>query len=198
MQSKNKTIRIPTSTYNEYKSANAVFLGKGKFNTCWLVNDIVYCFVKHNYNNHATDYSKEGISRWADSDNIHIPQLKKMGESECGKYMIYTMPRYQKLTAQSGNAWQQYKKLNRIWINNFTVNPLTGYERNNNIINTLRGNIDESIINALQSINDALANYGDYYYFEFPKRNLMVNSNGTLILLDVIFNSHANRSYKNS
>jgi len=71
-----------------------------------------------------------------------------------------------------------------------------GYDMNQAFIETIIDKLPESIIDALQSINNACTNYGDYYRFEFCKRNLKVNKDGTLILLDCIFNSHALKSFQ--
>lgn len=175
------------------------YLGKGAFAKCYTDGESVYSFIRIPYSGEI-DYSKEGISQWADGDNPHIPQYTEIDIDDDSK-RLYKSPLYLDLTPANKIAWNQAKELYKAW-NSLDWNDYKklqfGYEINREIIKRLDGKIPESIIAALHSINDALRNYGDHYRFEFPKRNLKVDHNGNLILLDVIFNSHALKSYQES
>lgn len=189
---KNNTRKINIITgWNEEETIEAEFIGRGSFATCYRVDSMVYSYVNHG--RVESDYSKEAISEFASDDNIHIPQIKKLGDYETGlnSGILYSMPFYEKLTASHVTAWKQYNTLKSAWNKNNVYGSkgnLSWYEWNVKLIESLRGNISESIIEALESINDACSNYGLDYRFEFPKQNLKVDSNGNLILLDVIFN----------
>ena len=171
----------------------AAYLGRGSFVTCYEHEGIVYSFIKEN-NNREFDYSKEGIAEWADNNNIHVPDFNYMGTFDDGT-KLYTSPLYGDLKASHKIAWSQYKQLKNAWESiPFTLER--GYYKNNRIIDSLRDIVSGELIEALETINDSCSNYGDYYLFEFPKRNLKVDSDGNLILLDVIFNPRALNSYK--
>lgn len=178
--------QIKNIVINSEKIA-AEFLGAGSFSTAYKYNEDVYIYTKVGNNN--TDYSKMAIAEWADLDNQHMPQIEKI-DSNDDNYYLYRMPFYYPLTAKSCKAWNEYKKLKSAWYN--SSDNRFGYIRNQNIINECYNqNVDSSIIDALESINNACTNYDDCYFFEFSPRNLAIDESGNLILLDVIFNKKA-------
>jgi len=171
-------------------TVNAQFLGRGMFATCYQVDDKVYSFLKYP-DRGEVDYSKDAIYEWADSDNRHIPDFRRMGYVSNDTQILYTSSLYESLTSKHVNAWNDYKIINRVWRDSFNLHDRFEYDFNQRVIDNLHGLVSVELIEGLQSINDACRNYGDYYRFEFPKRNLKVDSNGNLILLDVIFNVKA-------
>ncbi|MFM9972922.1 MAG: hypothetical protein ACKVQK_31485 [Burkholderiales bacterium] len=172
----------------------AEFIGKGQFARCYRVGDSVYSFV--NNGNRHSDYSKEAVSMWADSNNVHIPQIEKMGnyDNKHGYGILYKMPYYESLSVKHAEARSQFKKLKKAFDKNlWNVSNELGFEKNQRLIQYLRDNSPEleSIIDALESIDGAGRNYGDNYIIEIGKRNIKVDSEGRLILLDVLFNADA-------
>jgi hypothetical protein len=182
-----KTIKIPDN-FGDYESVDAVYIGRGSFATCYRVGDSVISFVKVSDNFDRSDYSKEIISL-IDSDNVHIPQIEKLGYSEDYNYMIFKCPFYSPLKADNVKAWRQYKKLKDAWESSFSLycNESTNYDANERVINSLPDTM-RKVKDALHLINMSSSNYSLNYRLEFPKRNLKVDSFGNLILLDVIFN----------
>jgi len=182
---KAKQITLPDG-----KRIQAQFLGAGAFAKCYLAQDgFVYSIVKNGQK--ESDYSKQAVGEWADSDNLHIPEIEFLGEDD-NNCLIYKAVYYQnKLTAAHSSAWAEYKTLKRIWMDNINFDRL-GFVQNNKIIDLARAaGVKESICDALQSISDSCRNYGDFYFLEFRTCNLKVNDAGELILLDAIFNKKA-------
>jgi len=191
MKNKVKKITLPNK-WNEEESIDAVFIGRGAFATCYRVDSIVYSFV--NTSGRHVDLSKEAVAYFTDEENIHIPKIEKLGDYDKGVKdygIIFKMPYYEKLTASHKIAWNQYKTLKSAWYKANKKDSESWFDFNCHIIESLRGNISESIIDALESINNACTNYSLDYKFEFPTANLKVDSSGNLILLDVIFNVKA-------
>jgi len=188
-----KNIRIPNK-WNQYKTLEARYLGRGSFSICFESGGMVYSFVKHGIK--ETDYSKEIISEWVNKENPHIPEIQKIGNMESDNGIIYQCPLYKPLTSKNRIAWSQFKIVESIWNElrfSFSHRTTPAYIQNQNIIESVKNNasIPKSLIEALQDINDSAMNYGNHYYFEFAKRNLCVDEDGNLILLDVIFNKNA-------
>jgi hypothetical protein len=153
------------------------------------VDNTVYAFVKlASY--YETDYSKEAIAEFA--SGINLPDIVRLGESENGDFTLYSMPYYNPLTKESGQAWKEFQQLKRIWSGTSKSYDESGYDYNLRIIEQARqSGLDAGLIESLESINDACTNYGLDYRFEFAQRNLKVDGNNRLILLDVIFNARA-------
>lgn len=165
------------------ESHNAEFLGKGSFNTCYVLNNSVVCFVKIGRDSNHTDYSKDILKDSIDSP--HIPLIEYLDDNY--QHKIYKMPLYKKLTTGSP-AYKQAKILNKKWLEFQYDTKKENYYNNQNLIFSLVGILPESLIEALHSINDNSVNYSYNYRFEFPLRNMMEDESGNLILLDVIFN----------
>jgi len=191
--SKTQTIKLPNA-WGEYESHDAEFLGRGSFATCYRIGNRVYSFVKNGDKNN--DYSKEAIAEFA--SGLHVPDIRSEGDSQDEKHKIYSMPFYSRLMKESPFAWQQAKKLQVIWKRILSSSAWQGskntwgYEYNNKIIDAARiEGLPESIIESLESIGNACANYGDKYFFEFSNRNLKIDAQGNLIFLDIVFNGQA-------
>jgi hypothetical protein len=179
----------------DYKMIDARFIGRGAFATCYRDNDTVYSFIKTNGDN--SDYSKEAIALFANGK--HIPQIEKLGGNVDESGLVFKMPFYNRLNNTNPEAWRQARTLIRIWKRmGYKQQGESGYEYNNRVIEFVRmeaienddSTLDE-IADDLESIKNACSNYDDTYVFEFAVRNMKVNDDGTLILLDVIFNAKA-------
>ena len=159
-------------------------IGKGLFSKAYLTesNDVIIVTFTDLKN---VDYTKEGISEFA--NGLNVPQIQRLGYTRDLKSQVYKMPYYKKLTKKDyPTAWNQAKIL-QMELNN--AGNICGYNDNDKWLDSLYGKIDESIIESLREINYALGNYdSESYCFEFPIRNLKVDFDGNLILLDVIFN----------
>lgn len=187
-----KRIKILNGWGEEFP-IDARYLGRGAFATCYEADGFVYSFVKANDAHNHTDYSKEALSEWA--SGLNVPEFEKMGIMEDGR-ALYKSPLYNPLTPKNKVAWNQFRILESAWKK--TSYKKFGYEFNYTLIDSVRDVLPIELIESLESINSACSNYGDSYYFEFPRRNLKIDSNGNLILLDVIFNSHATKGYLTS
>jgi hypothetical protein len=170
-------------SWGEPVKIEARFLGRGSFAACYEVDGVVYSFVKQQ---RETDYSKEAIAEFAIGE--HLPDIEKIGIFDDGT-MLFKSRLYQPLTPEYEIAWRQFRILESAW-KNCKVSE-SNYDFNYEIIQTLRGQIEPSIIESLESLVDACGNYGNSYKLEFARRNLKVDETGKLILLDVIFNRKA-------
>lgn len=173
------------------------FLGKGMFCQAFRRLDTgrVLCFCKE-------DFTKE-ILTWDQCKLPHIPDVTRVDRMDDADY-IYEMPYYEKLTASNKAAWSAYKALDAAWEQgrrkaigkgaktNQSFHAL-GADINRYTIEAAKtaGNVPEAIIEALEAIADSASNYGQHYTFEFAPRNLKVDADGNLILLDVIFDAKA-------
>jgi hypothetical protein len=170
--------------WGEPVKIEAEFLGRGDFATCYKVDEVVYSFVKQG--ERETDYSKEAAAEFAIGE--HLPDIEKIGTFDDGT-MLFKSKLYQPLTPEHKTAWKQFRILESAW-KKCRVSE-SDYNFNYEIIQTLRGQIEPSIIESLESLVDACGNYGNSYKLEFARRNLKVDETGKLILLDVIFNRKA-------
>ena len=186
-----------TNRWNEIETIEADLLGRGAFATCYRHNDTVYSYVKDtNRGFEYNDYSKEAISNFT-IESVHIPSIVAHGEvyTRGGFKQLYEMPFYNKLQKiESPVAYKQARILQKAQERldtQFYFLHHNGYEYNNELIESVRDLLPSELIQALESINSACSSYGENYKFEFPTRNLKVDSNNNLVLLDCIFNVDA-------
>lgn len=187
-----KTIKIPSKWAEEIEEIQAEFLGAGEFARCYRKDNTVYSFVSSHKK--EVDYSKQAIAG-INTKNIFIPDIENLGILGNIGIMVYKMAFYQDLKPENKTAWSQFKTLQKA-CENINVNDYKfGYDRNNLIIDSVREVLPVELIEALENINSACSNYSQNYYFEFQQRNLKVDEQGNLILLDVIFNAHATKAF---
>lgn len=199
MTTTNKIVNIQIlDGWQEKKTIKAKFLGKGAFAKCYKSEEdgLVYSFVASGQN--ESDYSKQAIAEFTDQNNPYIPKIEQLGEFDDNGGILYRMPFYQPLTKQSGWAWSEFQLLKQA-INCLYPDKTYGYDRNSAIIEYLRqkGQVSSDLVSALEDINTACSNYSLDYLFEFCQRNLKVDDNGHLILLDCIFNRDALKEKRN-
>jgi hypothetical protein len=183
-----KTITI-LDNWGKSVKIEARFLGRGSFAACYEIDGVVYSFVKQG--KRETDYSKEAIAEFAIGE--HLPNIEKIGFFDNGT-MLFKSKLYQPLTPEHKTAWKQFRIMESAW-KKCEIGE-SDYNFNYEVIEALRGQIEPSIIESLESLVDACGNYGDSYRLEFNKRNLKVDETGKLILLDVIFNRKALKWHK--
>lgn len=166
-----------------------IFLSRGAFTKAYRSNDKVYAYTiigKH------TDYSKEAIATFCEGK--HIPAIEVLGESN--EYRVYQMPFYQKLEKKHAQAWSDFRKLLKIWekLVYGATRYLHGYELCEAFEKAVRdSDLSDDLKGAVTDIMYAVSNYGDSYRVEICQRNLKVDKDGNLILLDIVFNPIAKR-----
>lgn len=159
----------------------AEYIGKGQFSTCYRIDDKVYSFTKN-------DPSKELVNLFCDN-NIHLPALH-LFESHDDYIQVYEMPFYNKLTKDSEPAWSQYKALKSLWEGipvpwkapqDWHKDKVQKFQ---NLVNA--SDLPSSLKDAIDQLCSNSYNY-DRILFEFSPRNLGLDDQGNLVLLDVIF-----------
>jgi hypothetical protein len=63
--------------------------------------------------------------------------------------------------------------------------------KENQVAAVENANVPDSLKEAVRSLSDYVSNYGSGWLFEFPKRNLMEDADGNLVLLDVLYDAEA-------
>lgn len=143
-------------------------------------------------------YDKETLCMASENDNnSHLPIVRRRGDFTYrgGDYYIFETVYTVKPTKENSlHAYNTAKILDSIWVNKFRSR--FNYRRKHDMhsvcydfIEYLRENnsVDESVIDALDTIYTWASHYDSNMFFEFPMRNLGVNDNGELVLRDVLF-----------
>jgi len=175
------------------------YLGKGHFSTCWKSTNTIGERVVFTLTN-SEDYGKEILARTINASDLdkrkHLPVVKR--EGDLNDKTVYKMPLYSKLTAKHKMAWAQAKMLRtlfdqvrREFLNNCNheyehLYRYRSIEICQEFVNQL---VPGQLADALQALLDTMCDYGSSMLFEFPTRNLCVDSEGRLILLDIIFDT---------
>lgn len=172
----------------------AEFLGRGHYCTAYRRGDVVYCFVTEG------EYMKDVIYEQFDHEKPtpHIPAIDRHAEQFTrGKYLkVYSMPFYPNATAKDKDAWPVLVTLRKAaerifsekygWKAPLAVN---GAYFNRDIIEATRGEVPESVSEALQELADAAGNYGCGVSFEFGRRNIGVDTQGRIVFRDILFDA---------
>lgn len=177
-------------------------IGKGRFVAAFRSVDCpstVYLLV----NQSDGDYSKEILGQL--QDRPYIPRLKHLGDLErSGRFgrsdsvEVYETVFYRRLNASFKDAWRAYKQMRDAREAAFTAKF---YNRDNrasyfNGAAIMDDTLDRlaalpdfpaDLLATLRDIADEASNYGASYTFEFIPRNLAVDADGGLILLDPVF-----------
>lgn len=186
-------------TLNNGEIIPVEFIGKGRFSEAWKNCTSVYVITRAR--EWGTDYAKEMLSHLTDDEtfNKHIPMVEYLGDIDGRDDKVYKMPLYEKLTAKYVKAWSQFKLLEaakeQAWNETMAkvdyrkkFNPYDCVVVNDRTIELLtEQGLDEELLEALQLLRDNITNWGTQFLFEFEKRNLCVDSQGKLILLDCLF-----------
>lgn len=176
-----KTIKV------DGKPIDTTYLGKGMFCTAYrrVDNGRVIVFSIDG------EHSKELLSMCGKMP--HIPDVSRIDGSADDQY-AYEMPYYEPLTTKSKVAWKQYKALEvarqeayKKYVTLSRPLYLCGYDLNYHV--TQIADIPDDLRDAIKEIADWGCNYGEEYVFEFAKRNMCVDEDDRLVLLDPIFNS---------
>jgi len=159
-------------------------IGKGMFWTAYQEKNSNNVFLVGKANN---DYSKEAVALWC-SELKHIPKLERVYRDEDTEIFktVYTPG----LKAKDRDAWSDYKKLRGLWENYLTENlsPTRLQFVAQNFRTVLDdADIKESLKEALEEMIEAVSNYDGEWLLEFAPRNLGVDEEGNLILLDILY-----------
>ena len=185
------------------ENQDVIRIGAGEFSTAWRVvdSDIVYILSRTDDENNQ--YVKD---IYVHSSGKHIPEYETV---ELERYIprvgyrnVFKTRYYHKLTASNKEAWNQAiilrNTLDRVKReNNAWRNPDNAYTLLYDVIAMLRkeSSVPESLIEALDRLYSWATAYGSNFYIEFQTRNLKVDNNGDLILLDVIFFERSRSRY---
>lgn len=181
--------RFTLNTGSEWAEVEQI--GRGRF--CTAYRDIsstdVYLVVKEEIG----DYSKRILG---DCSGPYFPKLEYLGPySSCE---VFKTTYYRKLTAKSKQAWKEFracqKARDEAWsqtLNQYRQQSVSqlGQVCIGKTLDILRdaGSVSEELLEALEELASAAGNYGSGYTFEFAARNLAVDENDHLILLDPVF-----------
>jgi hypothetical protein len=185
-----------TITLPDKSQVAAAYLGKGRHCTAYRRGDDVFCFVVEG------DYSKDIIAEWVEDGLPHVPVVEKLGEvyhrkGECRK--VYRMPFYPNVTAGDEGAWKCLRVLaesaERVFRAEYVAKgralAVDGAYFARDVIDATRGEpwVPESVAVALESLADAMANYGCGWAFEFGKRNIGTDPQGRIVFRDIMFDA---------
>lgn len=169
-------------------------IGRGRYTTAWANGSHVYLQTDER------DASKEMLANLArrSGRNQHLPDCHYLGELGA-RHRLYSMPKYRKVTARDTRvAWELLKCLITLrerarrlaatndpkWDSyalNAAFRELIDDGEGNNI-----SGLPDALQAALLALLDEAANYGEYT-LEFRRANVAADGNGTLILLDPLF-----------
>lgn len=171
-----------------YNNENVTRIGAGQFAVAYRSDenpDNVYLFVKD------TELAREcvmQVSRQNEDSNPHLPLMTIVEQAE--KTNVYLTRYSDKLTKKKyPQAWEIAKRLRLHKENSRWQTPSNWHILCADIIEKARNDsaIPDSIVEALEHIESWASAYGSDYMFEFPARNLGVDSNGNLVLRDILF-----------
>lgn len=183
-------------------------IGKGMFHTCYVDRASSQVYSVTIERSAGSDYSKEILSHpqlgCGGTTNPHIPTVEYLGDIDGRDNRVYRMPLYFPLRAENKTAWEQFKRLESAKHDAWTAvcheQVITGWGTkqkmrmsdigrlvNQRVCSMTAETLPVTLHTALIELTDAAANYGSSYCLEFSRKNCMVDGNGTLILLDVLF-----------
>ena len=170
-------------------------LGKGAFATAYIVDALPLVLAEvRDIGGSQMDYSKTILAEILRTDytSPHLPHISYVGVTL--NATLFAMPRYTvPLRAAHKIAWAQAKTL-RVCLAeaNNRSHKLHGYaSREMTLQCAAEAPLPRSLLEALTTLSDAADNYGSQYRFEFPARNLGVDAEGNLVLLDVLYDPDA-------
>jgi hypothetical protein len=180
-----KTIRMAELELDGGAKIELCFLGKGMYHNCYVDREQEFVYSVPIQKNPAKgtveDISKEIMAfAWGSNQtNQHIPAVDRIGWLN-DEIPVYKMPFYPPLTAAWEEAWTQLK-----FLNSFEPADKSLLYENAELASKW-----PKLAEAMDTIIHTAWDYGQYadpWFLEFPKRNLRVDKDGNLVLLDVLF-----------
>ena len=124
-------------------------------------------------------------------DNPHLPSVERMGYTK--DQTVYRMPFYRKLTkASAPRAWADYQAIRRCLGSLPPLdNTYDGYDRSYRAVECVKNAdvVSDELVEALELLRDTAADYGSSYAMEISPRNLAVDEQGNLVLLDLMYDA---------
>jgi hypothetical protein len=172
-------------------------IGKGRFTTAWRAVEVSLSHLVYLVVDQEHDSSKQLLSQCRGE---HIPHLRCLGD--IGERVLYETTYYQPLTAQIKGAWAQYKLLREAYDCAMRMfhdrrnrrEPLQEQVRQANQVFSDQvadaTYISDSLKDSVESMMTWVDNWPGYL-IEIAKRNLAVDCQGRLILLDPCFDADA-------
>lgn len=172
-------------------------IGQGAFATVYEdveVPDRVWITIQSG--TRKTDPSKEIVARILQAThNPYLPYLREVGQTF--DETVYVAPKLQAPLRKDNvtpTGWKEATVLAALLKEarmSVVVEP--AYNRGTRVRERFMVLAERSpalsplLVEALSLLHDAAYDYGYNFYFEFPKRNLASDTNGHLVLLDVLF-----------
>lgn len=177
MKAKIKIVKTLNLVLDDGEVVNAQFLGKGTFAQAYQADKDVYVLVKD-------CFMKESIALFADKIP-HVPDIEHLGNLDSG-VQVYKMPFYEKLRKTHAEAWSHYRAIMVVRDEMNRERPRGLQEDLRDTVERLKGRVPDALVRALETIIEASLNYGETM-LDLGPRNLAVDSDGRLILLDILF-----------
>lgn len=182
-------------------------IGAGQFAEVYITPDYAYIVAAMK---HEDTPDKEILVHAHEDapDNPHLPAIEKLGTltwrgpAAAGRTRrwdtgadvftnVYVLPVYDVpvTKAKSAKAWKDFQVLKKAsdashrWPSPWR----SGYEHNVEIVEAVKGKVSSTLHEALEILVSWAANFSDQMLFEFAARNLAVDGNGNLVLLDPLF-----------
>jgi hypothetical protein len=164
-------------------------IGKGMFSTIHRdLNDPsrVFAFVSEGA------YEKEILADAHRSlpKNPHIPAVERFGTLTDGR-MVYAMPFYVAPYRKDNAKASDHAAFNKIraCISKTYARPKQRpYQTTERMVECVeQAGVPDAILEAVQELRDASANYGDSFGMEFSPRNVATDADGNLVLLDLLY-----------
>jgi hypothetical protein len=152
------------------------FLGKGLWSKVYRVSEDEVIIL-------SSDPAKECLAIFC-QDVKYLPKLTCL--ENVNDVACYLSPFYYPLKASNKKAWGQYKAVKQC-LEAVSFQEREKYKCFEGFKNALYClDIDPEIIEAINTLLDNMANYTDHVFLELSPRNVKVDGNGELILLDII------------
>ena len=173
-------------------------IGKGAFSVAMATVEPDRKTGEHRVFLFANDdtYDKEILANTHDDDsrNPHIPKVEKFGSTH--DQTVYEMPLYNAplRKAHDPKGWKDYAAVKKCHdkARRDLGRKSSEYDINYATVECAReAGVRESVVDALETLMSAAANYSSEYAFEFAPRNLATDAKGNLILLDVLYDKEA-------
>jgi hypothetical protein len=155
------------------------FLSSGMFTKAYRLGEKVILLSRDN--------AKECLAIFCQVGNKHIPICERL--EDINGENAFEMPFYNPLKAENKIAWYQYKQVKKAidsmpWEDRQKYKCFEGYKKAFE-----NCDIPETLKEALDILVSEMQNYTDHIFLEISPRNAKVDSEGNLILLDIIGDS---------
>jgi hypothetical protein len=158
----------------EFNTKGKKLIGKGVFSNVYD-NEDGTVLIK------TDDYSKECYALFC--QNKHIPK------TEIIAYNLYRQPKYKKIKSVSTiKSWKALRKIQKDYAAPYKHSyKHYDYEGLISSIEKYKNELEAGIYEALIALVEAYCNYTENIGFDVAKRNLALDNENNLILLDLVF-----------